>query len=438
MIRCLFAVTWLAVLAGVSGSVGAAESTLLSKATPEQQALFAKIKTEILREAAVQPRPLADAQEDYFYVYDAEMRPLLRAYSYSHDPVFLETFVPMMERVLSQRYLDPIKPEWNGWYAYKGFGHTALVDHDAIMYFTPVLLFVKEVRADPKLQAKYGAKAEAWLKDVEVSIRNWDKRGCWHDLGHKGGWYTTVPGYPDPKTGEIVPLGEETVLFTSGTVPYNKVHALFQSLALAWQVTGDPWYKTRMEKCVKFFRDHWRVDDKHAEWNYRDLEFPSDFEGGKVGAGKAKTGVFVHPHQGYYGVDVAAVVCSFDAGVPWAKADLEKLVQTNTEFMFLGDAKDPKFKMINGWYKAEGKYEKGTLWTDLAHFSPKIRELWKVELDRDCAANKWMCWASSLDYLIETSYPVSWEPRHARPDGAPARAAPAKNSPEGERESGKT
>ena len=251
-------------------------------------------------------------------------------------------------------------------------------------------------------------------KPVEASIRNWDKRGLWHDLGDQGGWYTTVPGYPDPKTGEIVPLGKEAEIYTSGTVPYNKVHALFESLLVAWQVTGDPWYRTRMEKCAKFFRAHWRVDDKHVEWNYRDLAFPGDWEGGVVGQGKSRTGAFIHYKGGYYELDVAAVVWSFDAGVAWAKADLEKLLQTNLEFMFLGDAKDPKFKMINGQYKAEGKYYKGYLWKGLAHFSPKVRELWKVQVDRDRQAKKWMWWGDTLDYLIETSYPVSWEPRFGK------------------------
>jgi len=409
----LFAVLAVAAIALAVGCQPALaqEKSLLERATPEQQKMFENLKPSVLKEAAQKPRLLADSKEDYFWVMSAQLVPLMQAYEYSRDPAFVEAFVPVMEQVLLQRYLHPTKPEWNGWFHYKGFGNIALIDHDAILYFTPALMFVKAVRTDAKLTEKYGAKADAWLKDVEISIRNWDKRGCWHDLGEKGGWYTNVPGYPDAKTGEIKPLGKEAEIYTSGQVPYNKIHALFQSLSLAAQITGDPWYKTRMEKCSKFFRAHWRVDDKHAEWNYRDLSFPGDYESGVVGQGKTRTGAFIHYKGGYYALDVEGVVRAWDVGAGFTKGDIEKLLQTNLEFMFMGDEKDPKFKMINGQYKAEEKYYKGYLWTALAHFSPKVRELWKTDLDRARAAKTWMWWSGDLEYLIEMSQPVSWDRR---------------------------
>jgi len=238
------------------------ETSMLDRAPAEHKALFAEIKPLILQEAKGRPLLLAESQESYFWLMSARLEPLLDAYEYSKDPAFVHAFVPLMEQVLSQRYIHPTKPEWNGWFHYQGFQHIALIDHDAILYFVPALKLVRAVRSDPQLQARYGAKAEAWLKDVETSIRNWDARGCWHDLGERGGWYTHITHYPDAATGELKPIEN---VHAGGSVPYNKVHAFFDALDLAYRITGDPWYRERMDKCCRRFRSHWRVDDKHAE-----------------------------------------------------------------------------------------------------------------------------------------------------------------------------
>ena len=188
-------------------------------------------------------------------------------------------------------------------------------------------------------------KAEAWFKDVVASIHAWDKRGCWQDFPDGSGWYHGITHYPDPKTGELLKLDS---ISAGGVVPYNKVHALFEALDLAYRITGDDWYKTRMEKCCKFFRKHWREDDKHVEWNYRDHAFAGDYKSGVLGQGETLTGAFVHPKGGYYALDAEGVVRAWDLGIFYTKPDIEKLIKTNLEFMFLGDEKDPKFKKIDG------------------------------------------------------------------------------------------
>ena len=401
-------------------AVAPVPGSLLAQATPEQKKLYEEARPGVLAEASQKPLILTKESEGYFWRMAGRMTPLLAAYHYAKDPIFLETYVPLQEQVLSQRYLHPTRPEWSGWFDYNepptsGFYRLALIDHDTIIYYVPALMFVQEVRADPKLQAKYGAKADAWLKDVEASIRGWDKRGCWQDFPDGSGWYRIVSQYPDSKTGELKDLPGGG---SGGVEPYNKVHALFQALSLAYRITGDPWYKTRMEKCCKFFRSHWRVDDKHAEWNYRDHAFPGDYVSGVVGQGPTRSGAFVHPKPGYYDLDVTGVVTAWDLGIFYQKADVEKLLQTNLEFMFLGDAKDPKFKMINGNFTAESakNRNKGVLWTALAHFSQQTRDLWRTEIEANHKV--WMWGANVVDYLIETSQPVSWNHRYVK-DAAP-------------------
>ena len=399
--------------------VQAVESAPLEKASAEDQQAFAKIKDAVLKEAGQPPLILAENDEVYFWLMSDRLVPLLKAYHYSHDPAFLDAYVPLQQQVLSQRYIHPSKPEWNGWFHYKTgtdtVGGLAELDHETIVYYQPALMFVQEVRNDPALKEKYGKLADDWLADVQRSIWAWDKRGCWHDLGDKGGWYTFPTQYPDAKTGELIDVGG---IEAGGAFPYNKVHALDQALTLAYQITGDDAYRQRMEKCATYFKAHWRTDDKHVEWNYRDHNFPGDYVSGIVGQGPTKTGAFVHPHPSYYILDSDDIVLLYDQGIVFTRDDINKLLQTNLEFMFMGDEKNPKFRMINGAYTAGGKYGKGTLWPSLAHFSDKVRQLWKTQLDMTPGA--WTS-TSALDYLLETAQPVSFEPRlQAKPTPNPA------------------
>ena len=392
----------------------ASADSLLDHATPEQRRLYEEAKPKLLAEASRPPMLLATSDENYFYKMSGRTIPLLRAYRYSHDPVYLETYVPVQEQILTQRYIHPSQPEWNGWFEYDAgkdlmFKHLALLDHDTLLYYVPVLLFVQAVRGDPALQEKYGVKAEAWLKDVEASMRAWDKRGCWQEFPDGAGWYHDMTHFPDPKTGELQKL---TGINAGGVLAYNKVHAFHEALSLAYSITKDSWYKTRLEQTARFFKAHWRIDDQHVEWNYRDHAFAGDYKSGVFGQGETRMGAYVHPKGGYYGVDLQAVVEDYDLGVLYQQADIEKLLKTNLEFMRFGDALAPKYKMINGNYKEEGKYNKGELWIALAHFSPQVRELWKQQNEHNHDKG-WFSWAADeIDYLTEVAQPVSWDRRN--------------------------
>ena len=408
-------------------STGAAETPRqfpLQTASAEDQALFAEVKASVLKEAAKPPLILTDVGEGYFWVMSARMMPLLDAYEYSGDAAFLDAYVPIQEHVLSQRTRHPTRPDvWTGWWYYKGAD--TLYDmpiHAAIAYYTPALRFVGFVRADPALRAKYGRAAEAWFKNiVDVEIPSWDKRGTWHDLGDGTGYYTHVTQHPVKGSDKIVARED---LYGGSTLAYNKVHAFIESLVLAHRLTGDDAYRQRIEKCEKFFRNRWRVDDKHAEWNYRDYSGPWDYDPNETqptrrGASnqhdgrKTKTGYFIHPKGGYYAADLEAIVACYNVGIVFTRADIEKLVRTNLEFMWMGDATDPKFRKIDGSYTEEGKYGKGYLWTALAQFSPQVRSLWKTQVERARKANSYNWAAGALSYLLATAEPVSWEPRYA-------------------------
>ena len=395
--------------------------TPLESATPEQRKLLEEIRPLMLKEARQPGLILAENSELYCFLVTPRIAPLIKAYQYSKDPEFLEAFVALMEQILSQRYIHPTKKEWNGWWHYKGFdvviqpnrpGREWGMLDDASFYFKPALEFALVVRDDPALKAKYGAKAEAWAKDVEESIRAFDKRGCWHDIDAKTGWYTEATEYPDPN-GNIVKR-DPNDSWAGGSQEYYKVSALNEALALAYRLTGDPWYRTRMEKTAADWRRHWREDAKHVEWNYRDNRFAGDYVSRVYGQGPLRRGEYVHANGSFCLADVGAAVALYDVGVFFTRQDMEKLIKTNLEFMYRGD-NPPTFLDVDGKTPEQRPYtyhKRGRLWTALAHFSPKARELWKLSLDDP--KRDWTWHVGAMDYLFEMSQPVSWEPRYAR------------------------
>ena len=384
------------------------EPPALATASAEHKAMWTDVRKGLLATAAKKPLRILDQTEAGYFIMAHRMNPLMDAYAWSRDEAFVEALIPIVEDLLAQRYVHPTQPDvWSGWWHHRDNLLKYMPIHAAIMYYTPVIKLTAAVRADPKLKAKYGRKVEAWFKDiVEVSIPAWDKRGSWHDLGEKGGYYTHTTHYPDPETHAIVPRKD---LYQGSTLAYNKVHTMIESFILLHRMTGSPWYRERIVKCERFFRDHWRIKKDHVEWNYRDFSGPWDFKNGKDG--ETKTGYFIHPKGGYYASDLEAIVACYDAGIVFTEPDMKLLVKTNLEFMWMGDAKSPKFRKINGSYTARGKYGKGHLWTALARFSPKTRELWKAQLAGD--RKKWSWPNAALAYLIATSKPVALRPIHA-------------------------
>ena len=145
--------------------------------------------------------------------------------------------------------------------------------------------------------------------------------------------------YPDPKTHAIL---KRDSLFAGTSLANNKVMELVEAFSLLYRLTGKREYHERIEKCARFERSHWRVDARRVEWNYRNHAGPWDFVSGKFGKGKTKTGSFIHPKGGYYTNDVRSAVRCYDVGVGFDKSDMKKLVQTNLEFMWMGDADPPR------------------------------------------------------------------------------------------------
>lgn len=388
----------------------------ITGASAEDLEAFEPIRKNCMKWKVRDPMKLATSGENYFWSVGSRLRETMDAYEYSRDPELLEAFSVYMDKVLADRYVHPQEPDvWVGWFHYRQGPRPRyyMPIHGALVYYNPCLRFVAAVRADEKLEARHGERAEKYFKDItEVEFRAWDKRGCWHDFGDGTGWYTKLDHYPDRETGQLTPLVETEA---GTTLAYNKVHAMIESFCLAYRMTGDPWYRGRIEKCERFLRDRWREEADHVEWNYRDFSgpwdyrtgpIPADYDGATYDAKPTWKGWFVHPKGGYYRADLRAIVDVYNVGLVFSKADMQKLVETNLEFMWNGQTIDPRFRGISG------RPETGALWHALSRFSPKTRELWKAEMDA-FRKRKGKPSSAMMAYLLAKSRPIGWAPLHA-------------------------
>ena len=399
------------------------EPAPIKAASAEDLKAFEPIRTNCMKWKVRPPMKLQASGENYFWSVGSRLTNTMDAYQYSRDPELLEAFSIYMDKVLADRYVHPEKEDvWVGWFHYKQGPRPRyyMPIHGALVYYNPCLRFVAAVRADEKLKARYGEKAEKYFKDItEVEFRAWDKRGCWHDFGDGTGWYTKLKQYPDLATGELKPL---VVTEAGTTLAYNKVHAMVESFCLAYRMTGHPWYRERIEKCERFLRKRWRGDARHVEWNYRDFSGPWDYRTGQIPADysgatyKGKPtwkGWFIHGKGVYYRTDLRAIVDVYNVGLVFTKADMEKLVKTNLGFMWDGKVADPQFRGIGG------KPKTGVLWHALSQFSPKVRKLWVAEMAA-FQKRKGKPSQAMMAYLLAKSQPVGSAPLYA---DKPARKA---------------
>ncbi len=396
-------------------SASQAQAPPLTATSDDHRALFESIRPTILENGRKPPAPLADSGESWFWSNSHKLTPLLDAYAYSHQTEFLDTFVALMQSILAERYIHPTDPDtWSGWYHYETRTHSYMVIHAGIVYYKPALRFVEVVRSDPTLSERYGKIAEKWFKDItEHSIPGWDRRGCWKEMGKDEGWYIKITEKPDSETGELIPEADH---LAGTTFAYNKLHEMLNGFLIAYRLTGSDWYRDRIERCARVFRRNWRIDERHAEWNYREILGAWDYKSGVFGEGDTYFTSWIHPKGGYYGTDVGYVVACYNQGIRFDRADIEKLIQTNTQFMFRDEDADPRFANIDGsnkTYDEPGKksFGHGSLWTSLAQFSPRVRELWKSQIDRT-DPHAYGFTGSAMSYLLAVSRPISWTPTH--------------------------
>jgi hypothetical protein len=116
--------------------------------------------------------------------------------------------------------------------------------------------------------------------------------------------------------------------------------------------------------------------------------------------------VGVHPNGGYYAADLEGIVQAYEHGLVFTKADIDRLIATNRDFMWNKQIKGAKFQRIDGgepdqrWAKSPG-----VLWTALVPYDETLRKVF--EANHDPAS--WGGLTSTPKYLAKFAPPPAAE-----------------------------
>jgi len=243
------------------------------------------------------------------------------------------------------------------------------------MFLRPMVMMAGEILKTPALKEKYGAKAEEYLQLSEKTFEKWDSRGAWRET-KDGGIYVIPRVGLDPKTGQWV-AGYEQRNTGGMSHPDNKENQMFRWILAMYDVTRKPLYLERAEKWFRVQKSRMKLrdDGKYFVWDYWDPAGPWDYKPD----GSPNHWVGVHPNGGYYSSDVAGIVAAYEHGLVFTKADIDRLIATNRDFMWNQQIKGAKFQRIDG-EKPDPRWANGpgVLWTALAPYDETLRKIFEA------------------------------------------------------------
>ena len=243
------------------------------------------------------------------------------------------------------------------------------------MMLRPMLLAAGAIRKSPALKARYGAKAEQYVKLSEQVFEKWSSRGAWREV-KDGGLWVVPPFGLDAKTGKWTD-GYDRRNTDGFSLPANKQNLIATWLIAMYDVTTKPVYRDRAEKWWRVMKSRMRPREggKYCVWNYWDPGGPWD----KKPDGSWKHWIGVHPNGGYYGIDVEGIVTAYEHGLVFDRQDIDKLIATNRDFMWDRKVRGAKFQRIDGG-KPDKRWAKtpGVLWAALAPYDATLRQVFEA------------------------------------------------------------
>ena len=252
-------------------------------------------------------------------------------------------------------------------------------DHvgDAVM-FDGLLEFAWVVTRDPKLKAKYGAKALQYVKEAKRSFfEKWDSRGTWHEDGPYG-VYTQWDKFGMP--GEYKNWIPRADCPSSGvTLPFNKQDDIAMVALRIWQITGEEKYKQRAEKIFGYTKSRMQRYKDEYHWNYWEPGGQWDL------SGTPPTRHWINTHGGrnYQSGEVVNIFRAYNAGIVFTEDDLRGILNTNLKVMWNGDEQKPLFGNSNidlmRVPPVYGEHHAGELWVPLAQVDDLARRIYATE-----------------------------------------------------------
>ncbi|MGH6857575.1 MAG: hypothetical protein ACRECP_08035 [Methylocella sp.] len=196
------------------------------------------------------------------------------------------------------------------------------------MVLRPVTQMSALILRTPALEARYGAKAESYVKLSQSIFEKWDKRGAWRRTEGDGIISVVLPFGIAPATGGW------TDGYATRDAPGhgfshqdNKANLVASWLLAMSDATNDPAYKERAEKWFRVMKSRMKLDEATGAfriWNY--WEPAGDWDYRSIGIPKHWVGI--HPNSDYYVIDVDAIVTAYEHGLVFNEDDMRHLIAT--------------------------------------------------------------------------------------------------------------
>jgi hypothetical protein len=364
---------------GVPGLLRAAEAMSPGNAT-------ARVDPDLARDwlARWEQNILGDMQNRYCDKETGEevgwrVSPFLNGFYYgyeaSHKAEWIDRLVDWTDAWIRRGVKEP-----DGFVGWPKADSGGAVAHDLFtdsllgeaMALRPIVLMAGEIERDPSLKETYGAKAKSYLALANQVYEKWVARGCWREVKEGGLWLVPEFGI-NRQTGHWTEGYEERTI-KGFSNPANKQNHIARWLLAMGDVTKNPVFHDHAQKWARLMKSRMRLRDggKYFVWNYWDPAGPWDFKPD----GTPRHWVGVHPNGGYYEIDVEGIVAAFEHGLVFTKADVQRLVATNRDFMWDQHISNARFQRIDGGQTdPRWSHTPGVLWTALIRYDARLREI---------------------------------------------------------------
>ncbi len=205
------------------------------------------------------------------------------------------------------------EPGWyevSDWYSIDGKTKFDFIVGEGLI-LQPLGLFIETVRNDPELEAEFGDDADYYLKLAErYLIPKWDRRDLWIDL--------------DADTGVYLFQNHTGQRRQAMSLPHNQMQEFTQALMTFYRITGNDWYKQRVEKVHNFFISKWFDSSGYVEWHYWDPAGSWDY----FGDGSAKHWIDVDQSSGYSAIVTSSVMEGYRNCISFSKEQADDFIRS--------------------------------------------------------------------------------------------------------------
>jgi hypothetical protein len=305
--------------------------------------------------------------------------PFLNGFYYgftaTRDSKWLEHLVDWTDSCLKRAIKEP-----DGFYGWPkgdgGGGESTEFEADSLlgeaMLLRPVVLAAHEIQKDPGLKTRWRGKTKSYVEFAEHIFEKWDSRDCWRQANGGGLWVVPAFGI-DRHTGKWS-AGYDSRKSSGFSNPDNKENHIARWLLAMWDATGKEIYRDRGSQWFALMKSRMKLcrNDTGYVWDYWDPAGPWDYKPD----GSPKHWVGVHPNGGYYGIDVEAIVSAFEHKIVFNRADIDRLIATNRDFMWNQKVSGAQFQRIDGGQPdPRWKDSPGVLWTSLIPYDTTLKRI---------------------------------------------------------------